>query len=213
MILLVPILHAVNLETKKPDSVYAKVIYKKALLYNDTYSEESNGIYVIKDDRVEILDVVDNGRVWIRFRGKKIIEKYMDASAIEVVNVRLGGQEYIHSHPMGMFDEKGNRIVEETIDNLVLKKLKPNLYYYELSTLATNAHICEFKGFAKKINGLLRAQEKENCTIEFHQKEMAITIRDIDGHCKAFNCGARAYIDGIIFLDKNHSKLSKTDIK
>ncbi len=121
------ILQALNLEDQKQSSIYAKVIYKKAPLYNDTYSEKSNGMYVIKGDRVEILDVIDNGRVWIQFCGKKI-------------------------------------------------------------------------------NGLLMAQEKENCTITFHQKNMVVTIRDVDGHCKAFNCGANAYIDGIIFLHKNYCK-------
>ena len=197
------ILQAVNLEDRKQSSIYAKVIYKKALLYNDTYSEKSNGMYVIKGDRIEILDAVDNGRVWIRFRRKKIIKKYMDASDIEVIGVKFTEQEYLYSHPVGAYDEKGNWTIEEINDTLVLKKLKPNLYHYELSTLAMNAHMCEFKGFAKKIDGVLTAQEKGNCTIEFHQKKMSIIIRDIDGHCKAFDCGANAYIDGIIFLHKN----------
>lgn len=196
-------LQAVNLEDQKQASIYAKVIYKKAPLYNDTYSEESNGMYVIKGDRVEILDVVGNGRVWIQFPGKKIIKKYMDTSDIKVIDVKFVEQEYLYRHSVGVYDEKGNWIIEEINDRLLLKKLKPNLYQYELSTIGRNVHMCEFKGFSKKIDGLLTAQEKGNCTIEFHQKDMAVTIRDVDGHCKKYDCGANAYIDGITFLHKN----------
>lgn len=201
---MVSIFQAVELETKKPDSIYAKVIYKKALLYNDIYSEESNGMYVIKDDRVKILDVSGNGRILVRFSGRRIVEKYINVSDIEVINTKLIEEKYLYGHPISMYDPaKGRWATEEINDILILRKLKSNLYQYELSTLATNAHMCEFRGFAKKIDGLLTAQEKKNCTIEFHQKEMTVTIRDIDGHCKAFNCGANAYIDGITFLHKN----------
>jgi len=74
------------LEEHEAVKLFAKVIKKKALLYNKSISEKSNGMYVIKGDMVELIDgEAESDKVLVRFRGKRVITKYINIKDLEVV--------------------------------------------------------------------------------------------------------------------------------
>jgi hypothetical protein len=77
---------ATLVEEHKVKALFAKVIKKKAMLYNNINDEKSNGMYVIKGDKVELIDgKAEADMVLVRFRGKRVVTKYILRSEIEVV--------------------------------------------------------------------------------------------------------------------------------
>lgn len=73
------------LEKHKEEKVFAKVKSKKARLYDNDYVEKSIALYLIKGDRVELIDGEAGGnRFLIRFKGKQIVTKYINIDDIEV---------------------------------------------------------------------------------------------------------------------------------
>ena len=77
------------LEEHKERVVWAKVIVKKALLYDNSYNATFNGMYLINGDKVELIsgDGTDS-RYLVRFKGKKVVTKWMDYDAFEIVDVK-----------------------------------------------------------------------------------------------------------------------------
>lgn len=70
-----------QLKGLKKQPVYAKIIKAKALLYDDQTSQKSNGMYLIKDDFMELLrGSPDHEKTVIRFSGKRVVESYIDNS-------------------------------------------------------------------------------------------------------------------------------------
>ena len=73
----------------KEKRVWAKVVVKKALLYEKYDDKKANGIYLVKGDKIELLHQDGYAkRYLVRFKGKKVVTKWMDYDEFEIVGVK-----------------------------------------------------------------------------------------------------------------------------
>lgn len=73
------------LEKHEEEKVFAKVKVKKARLYDNGHMETSNGMYLIKDDSIELLEgEYGSKRFLVRFKGKRTIIKYINIDDIKI---------------------------------------------------------------------------------------------------------------------------------
>lgn len=71
--------------TEKTAPASRNIVVDKAALYDKPQESSKTRMYVIKGDAVELLDYADNmGAEWflVRYKGKKVLEKWVEASAI-----------------------------------------------------------------------------------------------------------------------------------
>lgn len=180
-------------DKQQTQRLYAKVIVPKSLLYNDSYAQDKSGMYLIKDDFVEILEGESTAEtVKIRFSGKKAVEKYIHLNEIEVLDTTI----YLNPHKVIWFDD-GALKEDEAEDELSLTKMSANRFYFEILTVGRNIHTCDISGVAREENGVLVYTDKA-CHLTIKPTEKGLKLIDKDYGCKDW-CGFHASLDGLEF--------------
>ena len=184
---------------KKHEAVklYAKVIKKKALLYNRDGDEKSNGMYVIKNDMVELIGgTAESDKVLVRFRGKRVVTKYIKVEDLKVVPRK----RYEHKHRVVYYDN-GKRIEEKTNDSLTIQKVGSKKYHFILDTIGTNLHTCDMEGIAQDKGKYLLFRE-DTCRLKLHKIKGGFKSEDKDMKCKENGyCGHHGFVGGFSFQE------------
>jgi len=182
------------LEEHEAVKLFAKVIKKKALLYNKSISEKSNGMYVIKGDIVELIDgEAESNKVLVQFRGKRVITKYINVKDLEVVPRKY----YENRHTIAFYDSN-KWTKEKATDILTLQKIGLKKYHFILSTIGKNAHMCDMEGTLDD-KGKYLLYKKNACELKLHKTKRGIQTEDKNMKCKEFACGMHAFVGGLNF--------------
>lgn len=183
---------------KKHEAVklYAKVIKKKALLYNNDSDEKSNGMYVIKNDIVELIGgTAESDKVLVRFRGKRVVSKYIKVEDLKVVPRK----RYEHRHSVRYYNH-GKWIEEKTNDSLTIQKVGSKKYHFILDSIGTNLHTCDLEGIAQDKGKYLLFRE-DACTFKLHKIKGGFKSEDKDMKCKDDYCGYHGFVGGLSFKE------------
>ena len=185
------------LEKHEAVKLYAKVIKKKAYLYNKDRDEKSNGMYVIKNDMVELIDgKAESDKVLVRFRGKRVITKYIKVEDLKVVPRK----RYEHRHNVRYYNN-GNQIEEKTSDNLLIQKVGTKRYHFMIDTIGTNLHTCDMEGIAQD-KGVYLLYRDDACIFKLHKTKSGFKSEDKDMKCKEDGyCGHHGFIGGLNFKE------------
>jgi hypothetical protein len=182
---------------QQAQSLYAKVIKPRAILYHDDRGRERSGMYLIQDDFVEILRGDPTGEtVLIRFNGKKRVEKYLKLEDLQILDTKI----YVNPHKVSWYDD-GIRQEEEAQDELSLTHISGNRYFFEIQTVGPNIHTCDISGIAQENRGKLVYREKE-CVLTLHPTKQGFMLKDKENECRVGSCGARAFFDGLKFVEE-----------
>ena len=172
-------------------SVFASVIKEKSLLYDKINSKSPNGMYLIKNDTVEILDgSAEKQKVLIRFKGKQLISKYINKKDLQ----KIPPESYIHKHKTHFINE-----MTDVYDTLTLQKIDNKFYNFDLWTMGNSGNMCEVEGIAKQKSDKLVAILENNCVIEFYPTSIGIRTETENSKCRDYYCGHNAFIGDINF--------------
>ena len=184
------------LKKHKAENIFAKIVKKKAPLYNKDFDKKSNGMYLIKGDIVELLDGdASSDKVLARFRGKRVIVKYVKVKDLTIVPPK--SYEYKHSI---QFYDNGKWIKEKDRDFLELQKIATKRYHFVLNTIAKNAHTCSMEGVLKDRGGYL-VYKKDSCELKLYKIKNGIKTKDKNMACKNSYCGMNAFVGGLEFKE------------
>ena len=184
------------LENHEAVKLYAKVIKKKADLYNKDRDEKSNGMYVIKNDMVELIDgEATSDKVLVRFRGKRVITKYIKVEDLKVVPRK----RYEHRHTISYFNNK-KWTKEKATDTLTMQKVGSKKYHFVLDTVGKNAHQCYMEGILYD-KGKYLVYKENVCELKLYKTKRGIRSEDKDNKCKDDACGMNAFVGGLDFKE------------
>lgn len=181
------------LEKHEEESLFARVTVKKALLYDKVYGDEANGMYLIKDDVVELIDgEYGDSKYLVKYRGKRVITKYVDASKLKVVAKR----HYAFKHDIFFYRDESSVAGE---DSLYMQDMGHKKYYFSLDTIGNNAHMCQMEGMARDKGKYLEYKGENDCFFKFYKTDKGLKTEDINHECKKEACGIHAFVGGIEF--------------
>ncbi len=182
--------------------LFAKVITKKAVLFANIDSDQSNGMYLIKGDMVELIDgEATMLKLLIRYKGKRAVTKYIDKDNIEIIPLR----QYKNIHTIRFYSNK-KWVKEETSDVLSIQEIAREQSSFVLSTIGTNAHSCDMKGILKEYKTHYLYQGEKGCELKLIKTKSGIKTVDKNMKCKEYNCGMRAFVGGLNFKLLENSK-------
>ena len=186
------------LRKHKAENIFAKIVKKKAHLYNKDFDKKSNGMYLIKGDIIELIDGdASSDKVLARFRGKRVVTKYIKVKDLAIVPPKT----YEYKHPIEFYDN-GKWIKEDTQDGLVLQKIGAKRYHFVLDTVAKNAHTCSMEGVLKDRGDYLLYKDKA-CKLKLYKSKNSIKTEDKNMACKDSYCGMHAFVGGLEFKEVN----------
>jgi len=181
--------------------LFAKVITKKATLFANIDSDQSNGMYLIKGDMVELIDgEATMPKLLIRYKGKRAVTKYIDKENIEIVPL----SRYKNIHTIRFYNKKWAK--EEASDVLSIQKIAKGQSSFMLSTIGTNAHSCDMKGILKEYKTHYLYQGEKGCELKLIKTKTGIKTVDKDMKCKEYSCGMRVFVGGLNFKLIENSK-------
>ena len=184
------------LEKHEVVKLYAKVIKKKALLYNRDSDKKSNGMYVIKNDMVELIGgTAESDKVLVRFRGKRVVTKYIKVEDLKVVPRK----RYENRHLISFYNA-GKWTKEKVTDTLSIQKVGSEKYHFVLDTVAKNAHMCYMEGILYD-KGKYLIYKDDSCVLRLHKIKSGFKSKDKDNRCKADACGLHAFVGGLDFKE------------
>ncbi|WP_415753819.1 hypothetical protein [Pseudomonas leptonychotis] len=102
------------------------------------------------------------------------------------------------------------------VNFLEVETLNQDSIYFVYESWHTNGHACRLYGSAKKIDLDTYEYVQENeilpkknyCTARIYKSDTSIIVEDVDGSCRADNCGARGEIGKSSFPLNSHKNIS-----